>query len=65
MVRGRHPGLRRSADANSAASWRAEPGVVGELLNCDHAWCRVEIDGRRGWLPRDAVWGVLASEWQN
>ena len=65
VVRGGTQAMRRSADANSAVILRAEAGVVGELLNCDHAWCRVEIDGRRGWLPRDAVWGVLASEWQN
>src|SRR4051794_482885 len=66
VVKGGTQAMRRSADANSAVILRAEAGVVGELLNCDHhAWCRVEIDGRRGWLPRDAVWGVLASEWQN
>ena len=65
VVKGGTQAMRRSADANSAVILRAETGVVGELLNCDHAWCRVEIEGRRGWLPRDAVWGVLPSEWQN
>jgi SH3-like domain-containing protein len=65
MVKGGVQAMRRSADGNSGVVLRAEPGVVGELLNCDHAWCRVEIEGRRGWLPRDAIWGVLPNEWQN
>ena len=65
MVKGGTQAVRRSADPNAGVVMRAEQGVVGELLNCDHAWCRVEIDGRRGWLPRDATWGVLPSEWQN
>jgi SH3-like domain-containing protein len=65
VVKGGTQAMRRSADASSAVILRAETGVVGELLNCDHAWCRVEIDGRRGWLPRDAVWGVLPNEWRN
>jgi SH3-like domain-containing protein len=36
--------------------------VVGELLDCAEDWCRVDIQGRRGWLRRDALWGVLPGE---
>lgn len=62
----RAPGVqevRRLADTDSRVVLRAEPGVIGELLNCDQSWCRVEITGRRGWLPRSSIWGVLESEW--
>jgi SH3-like domain-containing protein len=43
---------------------RAEAGVVGRLLECpeESARCRVEIDGVRGWLRRDAFWGVYDGE---
>jgi SH3-like domain-containing protein len=41
---------------------RAEPGVVGDLLNCQGEWCHVEIEGRRGWLQRPDLWGVLPDE---
>jgi SH3-like domain-containing protein len=57
--------VHRSADAESRVIMRAEPGVLGELLNCDHHWCRVEIDNRRGWMERNAIWGVLPTEWAN
>jgi SH3-like domain-containing protein len=54
--------LRRSPDASARVLLRAEPGVIGELLDCEEDWCRIEIDGRRGWLQRDAFWGVLPGE---
>lgn len=47
---------------------RAETGVVGRLLECPaegaeaSGWCRVELDGYRGWLPRAHLWGVYANE---
>lgn len=48
------------ADATIVA--RAEPGVIGELLECDQGWCRVEVTGLRGWVPKAGLWGVLPGE---
>jgi SH3-like domain-containing protein len=39
-----------------------EPGVIGGLLECRDAWCRLEVAGQKGWLPRDQLWGVLPTE---
>jgi SH3-like domain-containing protein len=41
-----------------------EPGVVGNLLECqkDKSWCRVEVEGFNGWLRREDFWGVHESE---
>lgn len=45
---------------------RLEPGVLADLLDCEAAWCRVDVptpDGeRRGWLRRGDLWGVLPGE---
>jgi len=54
--------LRQTPHRGARAVLRAEPGVIGELLDCDGAWCRAEIAGRRGWLRRDEFWGTLADE---
>jgi SH3-like domain-containing protein len=54
--------LRRTPADDARVVLRAEPGVVGELLDCEEDWCRVDIEGRRGWLRRDAFWGVLPGE---
>ena len=56
--------LRRRPDSKSAPVARAEPGVVGDLLECpnDGGWCRVEVDGFEGWLRRVDLWGVYRKE---
>ena len=41
---------------------QAEQGVVGKLVECDPAWCRVAIDGYKGWVLKTALWGVDADE---
>jgi SH3-like domain-containing protein len=54
--------LRRSAAPDGRVVARLEPGVVGEFGGCEDGWCRVEVAGERGWLPRDVLWGVAATE---
>jgi SH3-like domain-containing protein len=54
--------LRQTPDQDARIVLRAEPGVIGQLLDCDGSWCRVEIEGRRGWLQRAEFWGVRPDE---
>ena len=56
--------LRRKADSKSTSVARAEPGVVGTLIECPggSGWCRVEIDGFEGWLRKVEFWGVNKKE---
>ncbi|MDF1585345.1 SH3 domain-containing protein [Marinimicrococcus flavescens] len=55
-------GLRRAPAADARLLLRAEPGVVGGLLDCSEGWCFVEIEGQRGWLERTALYGILPDE---
>jgi SH3-like domain-containing protein len=43
-------------------SFQAESGVVGRLLECSADWCRMSVDGRRGWVHKAAIWGVMPDE---
>lgn len=54
--------LYEAADAGSSVVARAEPKVVGQLLECRGPWCRVEVQGIRGWLRRTEIWGVYPDE---
>ncbi len=54
--------LRRTGSPDARVLLRAEPGVIGDLFECRGNWCRVEIDGRRGWLQRGEFWGTLPGE---
>ncbi|MCW1932400.1 SH3 domain-containing protein [Pararhodobacter zhoushanensis] len=39
-----------------------EAGVVARIMECDPSWCRVSIDGTRGWVDRSVLWGVDPGE---
>jgi SH3-like domain-containing protein len=54
--------LHRTPADDARVVLRAEPGVIGELLECEGDWCLVDIDGRRGWLRSHAFWGALPGE---
>jgi SH3-like domain-containing protein len=62
IVTGELRTLRADADAAAPAVARAEPGVIAHLLDCRDAWCRVELQGVKGWLKRSEVWGVYPTE---
>lgn len=62
IVTGQIRTLRRKPRSNAPAVARAEPKIVGRLLSCRNSWCRVDIQGRRGWLRRRAFWGVYPKE---
>jgi len=59
-----HP-LRRQPNTDSDVIARLEPGVIGRLLECGGDWCRFEVGGRRGWIARASLWGVLAVDKPN
>ena len=53
--------LRRAPSAGAPLVARVERGVIGRPIECRPAWCRVEVQGLRGWIDRSAVWGVKAA----
>ncbi len=62
MIQGTTRDLKRKADTQARVILRAEPGVIGKLFECEGSWCRVEVQGRRGWLQRGDFWGTLPEE---
>ncbi|MBA3910812.1 MAG: hypothetical protein C0524_13290 [Rhodobacter sp.] len=53
----------RNAPVDSATVVaQAEMGVIGRVLECNVDWCRVDLDGQRGWVLKTAVWGVKPDE---
>ena len=62
MVTGQVRDLRRTPSPDARVVLRAEPAVIGRLFDCEENWCRIEIEGRRGWLQRDEFWGTRPGE---
>lgn len=54
--------LRRRASADAPAVARAEQGVIAAVRACRDKWCEVEVQGFRGWVPEDSLWGVYPNE---
>ena len=54
--------LRASAEDGADVVARAEAGVIARLGECAIDWCRITVDGYRGWVRKTAIWGVAADE---
>jgi SH3-like domain-containing protein len=50
--------LRELPDGTSSLRWNVEPGVIGELGECEPEWCELTVDGRSGWVARSRIWGA-------
>lgn len=46
----------------SEVLFKAERNVVGWVQECLPDWCRVSVDGERGWVRKSALWGVQPGE---
>lgn len=49
--------MRSAAAGDSTLKWILEPGVVGELGDCDAGWCNFRVGKREGFVPADRLWG--------
>ena len=62
LVTGGLQSLYGGPEAGAEVTARVEAGVVGEILECQPAWCRIEFDGIKGWLKTQSIWGIYANE---
>ncbi|ANY20753.1 Bacterial SH3 domain protein [Tsuneonella dongtanensis] len=52
--------IRTGGSDSAKVKWNAEPGVVVALGECESGWCKVNADGRRGFMRADRLWGAGA-----
>lgn len=57
-VKGGIAEIRENSDGSGRLLWRAAPGVTGKLGDCGPMWCKIDIDGRHGYVAKAAVWGA-------
>lgn len=62
IITGEIRALRREPSRDAVAVARLEPGVIGRILECRDAWCRMEAGGFRGWIARNEFWGTDPNE---
>jgi SH3-like domain-containing protein len=49
--------IRAEPSERAKLKWNAEPGVVGRIQECENGWCDFDVDGRRGFVRADRLWG--------
>jgi SH3-like domain-containing protein len=49
-------------DAEADVLFHAELGVIGRILECHDDWCRIAVEGEKGWVQSDRLWGVDPGE---
>ncbi|MFN7003220.1 MAG: SH3 domain-containing protein [Roseinatronobacter sp.] len=54
--------LFQRPDRNSAQTALLERGVIARLRECQGEWCRLDVDGARGWAEKRHLWGVEAED---
>jgi len=54
--------MRARPAATAAPLAYLEAGVVARILECNPGWCRLNVEGARGWVDRGALWGLDPDE---
>lgn len=63
IVRGTAPiPMLASPAPGTKLLWRAAPGVVGRISQCNGGWCRFDVKGQAGYVEVGDLWGVEAGE---
>ena len=42
--------------------FRLENNVVGDYLKCSDDWCGIKVNGKKGWVPKDEIFGADEEE---
>lgn len=50
--------MRQDPEEPGSVLWKVEPGVVGDLGDCESDWCEFVVHGRKGWIEQSRLWGA-------
>lgn len=54
--------LIKSPDEQTKITVIAEQDVIGQIIQCQKIWCKMEVGGFSGWLKQNQIWGTLEQE---
>ena len=54
--------LRDDDSEGARAVAQVEAGVLANIVSCDGDWCRVSVDGYRGYIQQAKLWGAYKGE---
>jgi len=54
--------MHESDSTSSRAVAELQPGVIGNVVECDGKWCELTVDDYEGYVQQDKLWGVYRGE---
>lgn len=54
--------LMAAPNRDSPVKAYLEAGVIVAMDSCAADWCKVEVEGTKGWMEKTALWGVRPDE---
>lgn len=54
--------LHRGRSAGSGVVAQLQPGVLGDLVECDGDWCELSVGDYSGYVQQEKLWGVYRNE---
>lgn len=49
-------------DTATPVAFQAEAGALAKIMTCSLDWCRVKVEGEKGWAKKTDFWGVAPDE---
>ena len=62
VIRGGTHELRDGRSDEAPVLAHVENGAVGQLLSCAPEWCKLKIDGLKGYMRKGEIWGAYPGE---
>ena len=62
LVKSNMTKIHASPNPSSTVIALAERNALMELQSCQKLWCKVASSDVRGWIERQAIWGILKTE---
>lgn len=62
IVQEKRQKIFKDPDKTSKLVAQLDPGVVAKVLECRNDWCKVDVQGHKGWINRRCIWGVYPHE---
>ena len=50
--------MREAPSRDAELRWNLEPGVVGDLGECEAGWCELDVNRHVGWVEQSRLWGA-------
>ncbi|MGB1540063.1 MAG: SH3 domain-containing protein [Rickettsiales bacterium] len=41
---------------------KVQKNVIGELMECDVNWCRIQVESYKAWTLKSHIWGIYERE---